>query len=258
MAISIVHYLLVRDFALQGGLRPGGAILEIGEANWYGDVSKQSLIDDAHRFVSDPARRQAILARIEAVEKLEPTAMSFEVPKIFYEIFYAPCEHQAIDFHGTPIAQKLDLNMPIRLSRQFDVVMNHGTAEHVFNIGQVYRTIHEVTAPGGLMIHEGPFFGWVDHGFYTMQPTLFFDLAIFNQYLIHGLFITEITSQVMIAIRSRDEIYELAKDKRIPENAQLFVVMRKAATEQPFQMPIQGYYGVGLSEKGMTAWRQLR
>lgn len=258
MAISMVHYLLVRDFAMQGGLRKGGALLEIGEANWYGDVCKQSLVDDIERFVAEPAKRQALLARINAAEKLEHTAMSFEIPKIFYEIFYAPCEHQAIDFHGTALAQKLDLNVPIKLSRKFDVVMNHGTAEHVFNIGQVYRTIHDVTAPGGLMIHEGPFYGWVDHGFYTMQPTLYYDLADFNQYVIHGLFITEIASQVMLKVNSREEVYELTKNKQFPENSQLFVVMRKPAQDLPFRIPIQGYYRGSLSEKGVAAWHQLR
>lgn len=258
MAISMVHYLLVRDYFRYGGIKPGGALLEIGEANWYGDVSKQSLVDDIHQFVTDPARRQTLLARLNEVEKLDHNAMSFEIPKIFYEIFYAPCEHQAIDFHGTEIAQKLDLNVPIRLSRKFDIIINHGTAEHVFNIGQVYRTIHEWTVPGGLMIHEGPFFGWVDHGFYTMQPTLFFDLADFNQYVIHGLFITEIASQMMLNVHSREEIYELAKNKKIPDNSQLFVVMRKSAHEQPFRVPVQGYYRGSLSDKGVAAWRDLR
>lgn len=70
------------------------------------------------------------------------------------------------------------------------------------------------------MIHEGPFTGWVDHGFYTMQPTLF-DLADFNQYVIHGLFITEIQARVNAQSQSHKEIYELTKNKQLPENSQL-------------------------------------
>jgi len=257
MAISAVHYLIVREFFVQGGIRPGGALLEIGEANWYGDVPTQSLADDIRRFVADPARREALLARLKSLESVPPQSASFDHAKIFYEIFYAPCEHQAIDFHGTEIAQKIDLNAPIRLNRKFDVVVNNGTAEHVFNIGQVYCTMHDYTAVGGIMIHEGPFFGWIDHGFFTMQPTLFFDLAEFNHYAIHGMFITEISSQTMIPVRSREEIYELAESQRIPMNAQLFVVMRKNV-DQPFRVPVQGYYRGSLSDVGKDAWRKLR
>ena len=258
MAISMVHYLLVRDFVSQGGVPQGGALLEVGEANWYGDVPSQLLADDIQRFVQTPARREKLLARLNEVEQMQPEARSFALAKLFYAIFFSPTEHQAIDFHGTEIALRLDLNEPIQLSRRFDIVVNHGTAEHVFNIGQVYRTIHDYTAPGGIMMHEGPFFGWIDHGFYTMQPTLFFDLADFNQYLIYGMFITEIRSQLMLPVRSREEIYELMQAKRIPENSQLFVVMRKPEQLAPFRVPIQGFYRGSLSEKGVRAWHELR
>jgi hypothetical protein len=70
----------------------------------------------------------------------------------------------------------------VDLDRQFHVVINSGTAEHVFNACQFFKTVHERTFPGGLMIHAFPFVGWLDHGFYNFNPTLIADLAAANQY----------------------------------------------------------------------------
>src|SRR5207253_2432277 len=95
---------------------------------------------------------------------------SFDLVKIFYEIYFDPTETQAIDFDGTSQAHRLDLNRPIVLNRRFEVVINHGTSEHIFNIAQVFETMHDLTVPGGLMIHESPFTGWIDHGFYNLHP----------------------------------------------------------------------------------------
>ncbi len=156
---------------------------------------------------------------------------------------------------GTVLARKLDLNLPISLGRQFDVVINHGTAEHVFNIGQVFHTIHDHTAPGGMMLHESPFTGWIDHGFYSLQPTLFYDLAYANGYGMLGLFVQDLTKSTLVQIRQREDVYRMAEAKEFPENSMLCVVLQKNQEDRPFRVPVQGFYGGGLTEEGMKAWR---
>ena len=259
MAITAIHYSILRSMFEQGVLPQHGAMLELGEANWYGDVSALAMVEDIKRFVSDPVRRDALVQRItEVVEKRDPETGLFDAAKVYYELFFAPSEMQVVDYHGTRLAQKLDLNGPVPLNRRFEVVINNGTAEHIFNIGQVFRTVHDVTVPGGLMIHEGPFRGWVDHGFYNPQPTLFFDVAEFNRYEILGMFVGTPGSQTVFRIASREQVYAAAKNSQIPENALLFTYLKKAAEDGPFRIPMQGYYREGLSEAGMNAWRELR
>jgi hypothetical protein len=258
VAVSVPQYLVIRDLYRYGMLPQGGALLEIGEANWYGDIKPLSMIDDITRFVTDPVRRDALIARLRKIVETQPETCRFDVVKVYYELYFSPSEIQAIDFEGTPLAQPLDLNYPIDLGRQFDTVINHGTAEHVFNIAQVFRTIHEHTVPGGLMLHESPFTGWIDHGFYGMQPTLFFDLAEFNGYALQGLLITNLVDQSAIQVRGREHLYELIRERKIPENSLLFAIMRKNPDERAFQVPFQGYYRESLSEAGMAAWRDLR
>ena len=244
MAISAAHYCVIRELFLAGSLPQGGALLEIGEANWYGDSDPQDLADEIQKYVTDPARRNLLLQRLADVLEKSDTWAKFDVVKICYEMFFAPSDVQAIDFHGSPIAQHQDLNLPVTLNRRFNVVINHGTAEHIFNVAQVFRTVHERTLPGGVMIHEGPFIGWIDHGFYTFHPTLFFDLAEANGYEITGMFVEEIGSVKVMQFGPRETVQLYVESQALPENAMLLVALTKGQDDRPFQVPRQhGYRG---------------
>jgi hypothetical protein len=244
MAISATHYALLKS--LKAELPYRGKLLEIGEANWYGDVPPLSLLDDC----DNPKLKERV---IEGLAK----GSLFAVAKAFYITLFDPSVIHAVDLNGTESALRQDLNMPLQLETSYDVVINHGTAEHVFNIARVFLSMHQATVEGGLMIHESPFTGWVDHGFYCLQPTLFYDVAAANEYEIVGIWIEEIESQQIIPVESRDQIAALAKGGDIPNNSMLFVVYRKRGRKQ-FRIPIQGYYDGTLSEAGKEAWYSMR
>lgn len=243
MAISYTHYKLL--LSLKPLLPQGGTLLEIGEANWYGDL-------DA-RDVFTPFQLMDFADNL------------FGVAKVFYQSLFAPSRIVSVDMNGTEAALKYDLNqrLPVdvghvgdRCYEAFDVSINHGTAEHVFNIAQVFRTMHDWTVDGGLMIHEAPCTGWLDHGFYLLQPTLFYDLAAANGYTIELIALEEIASRTILHLETRDSFAELAKAGRVPMNSMLFVAMRKAGGA--FKIPWQGIYGGQLSEAGKKAWSDLR
>lgn len=65
---------------------------------------------------------------------------------------------------------RLDLNHPISLSREFDVVFNGDIDEHFFKVWQFYKIVHNHNNSGGLMIHGGQFTGWLDHCFLNSNP----------------------------------------------------------------------------------------
>jgi hypothetical protein len=258
MAISATHYVIIRTMFEHGVLPRNGALLELGEANWYDADSWPTLAEDIKRYVEDRLRRDALLARLAQIVEKRERQFRFEIAKVYYELFFAPTVLQAIDFHGTNVAKKLDLNEPVVLDRRFDVVINNGTAEHIFNVAQVFKTVHEYTLPGGMMIHESPFTGWVDHGFYSLQPTLFFDLAEFNGYRIACMVIQDLSNQTITQVVSRDDLYELTRTKKLPENSMLLTAFKKDDEDRPFATPAQGFYRGALSPKGMAAWEQLR
>jgi hypothetical protein len=78
-----------------------------------------------------------------------------------------------------------DLNqdsVPSKHFGLFDVVLNCGTSEHVIGQYNCFKVIHDATKVGGIMYHEVPFSGYLDHGYFNYQPQLFIDLAKINGY----------------------------------------------------------------------------
>lgn len=257
MAITGLHYNLLRQLKSAGILPQGGTVLEIGEANWYGDTNPEVLWEHIDQMPEGEAKDKA-LAMCKTV-MLPIEEQLFSLAKLVYQIVMAPSKVVSIDMHGTPDALKLDLNHPIDVpnGERFDVVFNHGTLEHVFNAAEGYRTIHYSTKPGGLMIHEAPLTGWVDHGLLHPQPGLFFDLALANKYEIILYAIECLKEQKVIQIHSREDLHKQVRDGRIPDNAMSFVVFKKTA-DKAFQIPIQGLYAGTISPEAQQSWHDLR
>ena len=81
----------------------------------------------------------------------------------------------------------LDLNrdaVPEEMRGAFDLVINAGTTEHVSNQENAFRVIHHLTKPSGIMYHEIPAGGMIDHGFFSYQPKFFARMAYQNDYKI--------------------------------------------------------------------------
>lgn len=86
-----------------------------------------------------------------------------------------------------------DLNKPVpsELHQQYDVVLDGGTLEHIFNVPQVFKNIHALLKEDGVIIHASPSHNNVDHGFYMFSPTLFSEYYTTNVYKILSSYIFE-------------------------------------------------------------------
>lgn len=74
--------------------------------------------------------------------------------------------------------EQLDLNQPTtpgHLCNAFEVVLDSGTIEHVFDIGQAMRHCLQMTRHGGRIIHLTPSSNAVNHGLYSVSPSLYED-----------------------------------------------------------------------------------
>lgn len=87
--------------------------------------------------------------------------------------------HTSFDINGKNGAVALDLSRPLPGDQQrgaYDLVTNFGTSEHVADSQyQCWRNIHDLCAPGGLMLHAIPEVGsWPRHGMwhYTLPRVL--------------------------------------------------------------------------------------
>lgn len=258
MAITAVEYTLFSELRKSGVLPRNPSFLELGEANWYGDVPYDRLSDDICQLLEDLELQIELLQELINTVRAEQPSMLWDVAKIFYRLFLNYRETVAIDFGGTEKSLKLDLNQPISLGREFDVVYNGGTAEHVFNVWQFFKTVHDHTASGGLMIHGSPFTGWLDHGFFNFNPTFYWDLAAANGYIVQFFLYTELTPFKIIRIPQRDQMAMMAKTGQIGTNSNIYVVFKKPPVSQPFVTPQQGYYAGTVSELVKENWGALR
>lgn len=232
MAISETHYRLLQELHRRGELPQGGGILEIGEAEFYGDF--------------------------DCGEIAGASGDGFSIVKQIYRNLWNPITVHAIDLIG-PNGQRVDLNTAIHDpdGHTYDTVINHGTAEHIFNIANVFQLMHDACKTDGLMIHESPFTGWIDHGFYCLQPTLFWDLAVANNYQIVLFALEHLASKTSYFVRNRDEIHEAKRRGQLADNLMCFVVFRKTVY-QPFRVPMQGVYAGTAGDAAVAAWKELR
>jgi hypothetical protein len=91
-------------------------------------------------------------------------------------------DYNSIDFGDPSATIKHNLNLPFTPERTYDVVADFGTLEHVFNIGEAFRTAHNLLRPGGLAVHQLPTFGGYYHGFYNISSVTFRSLIEANGY----------------------------------------------------------------------------
>lgn len=92
----------------------------------------------------------------------------------------------ASPFEGADMLWDLnDPDLPLAWHGQFDVVIDHGTMEHVFHTPHFLTNIHRFLRIGGRVVHSAPAHNFVDHGFYQFSPTFFADYYGANGWKTH-------------------------------------------------------------------------
>lgn len=162
-------------------------------------------------------------------------------------------DYTSLDVNGQGGSQQFDLNfdsVPEADRNRFDLVMNQGTIEHVLNIANGFRVMHDWTRPGGLMFHHMPFMQYLDHGFLNIQPNLYTALAKHNDYDILGIWIN----------LDRGRLHFIPWERRILEaldlnraHLNLAVLLRKRS-DTPFNIPVQGTYAEELTEQALLKY----
>ena len=179
-------------------------------------------------------------------------------------------KYRAIDLGDLRADWQCDLNHPVDIPERFDTIANFGTGEHIFNISEVFRSMHVLLREGGLQLHVMPVCGDVNHGFYNIHPTVYLDVAKANDYVVEDIrYIDEIDRRTTEhVLRFEDDVdfeslpigraqleshltlgaevnkNSIAIQKRAPDvvtKDYAFVAMRKVR-EQPFRIPIQRLY----------------
>jgi len=152
----------------------------------------------------------------------------------------------ASDYEGADIIHDLNApHIPSGCSERFDLILDGGTLEHVFDVATALKTLCQMTAVGGRILHISPMSNCADHGFYSFSPTLFADYYAANRYDVRRISLVRFDANPV-----RDEWeyreYEPGLLGTIGELGPgvhfLMTCVRKTADSLVGQVPQQNYY----------------
>ena len=124
-------------------------------------------------------------------------------------------DYLAIDLNNKMSAVRMDLNKSLindyNFSKKFELVINNGTGEHLFNQFQLFENIHNLCNVGGIMLNILPFYPNINHGFFNYSPVLFRDLAYANGYELVFFGLSELYSH---KYKELDPYGEVARERK--------------------------------------------
>jgi SAM-dependent methyltransferase len=274
MAINALQVAWISRLAGKKIIRPGDSILEFGPQDL---LCARAVVEQYGLRHKDAQTVRKVLDEAYDGESPKPV-----VPSAFYSLFGTD-RYRSLDLMDTRSDWLRDCNEPFKLPERFDVVTNFGTAEHVFNIGAMFQSVHDALKPGGVALHVLPAFGDVNHGFYNIHPTTYLDLAAANNYSIDEICYVDrwdIRNRTLeeniaadfdfdsIPIQMEDLVDRFRLQRKVvelyianyndPKTQQYgpafpgyvydycIVALRKN-DDGPFRYPVQGYYGGGVA-----------
>ncbi|KAF0676806.1 class I SAM-dependent methyltransferase [Profundibacterium mesophilum] len=153
---------------------------------------------------------------------------------------------EAVDFtdkEGAPHIHDLNLPVPPALRERFDLVIDGGTTEHVFHIGQAIENCHAMLRPGGLMLAFIACDGWFGHGFFQTGP----DVPWRYWHHARGCEMLEVS---VVNRKMPRRIIDIPDPTGRPRGGEmalqgphmLLYACRKPFDPPPYQLPVQSHY----------------
>jgi hypothetical protein len=129
------------------------------------------------------------------------------------------------DFEGATLLHDFNERFPENVRGHFDLVVDGGTLEHIFNYPAALRNCLELPRVGGHFVTITPASGQMGHGFYQFSPELFF--RVFSEE--NGFTICKI---ILFDISKTEAVFYEVKDPSITrQRSELF-------TSRPLQMAV--------------------
>lgn len=139
------------------------------------------------------------------------------------------------DYEGADIVHDLNEPIPEALHGRYDIVLDGGTLEHVFDVKTAMNNAHDLVAPGGTFIGISPGNNFFAHGFYQFSPDVVFSFWKRGK----GCAISNCT---FLPEFPRDKPWEIEdpyetkrrvrmRGKQVPQRCYLFYAARKPVAE---------------------------
>jgi SAM-dependent methyltransferase len=198
----------------------------------------------------------------EAKEFLERSGFGTQVPGYDWqrplssrELFlsFGFQSYDDIDFtpaEGCTIVHDLNQSVPAELYERFDLVIEMGTLEHIFDVRAVFESMVRMLKPGGTVFHFSPM-TWINHGFYNFSLTLFYDVYRYNGFGEVAFFLVAFPQDWQADPRIAYEKVAFVPHQfrlRVPPQSEMIVscIATKERSLDKFQVPTQAAYDAAL------------
>jgi hypothetical protein len=81
------------------------------------------------------------------------------------------------NYEDATIVWDLQNTVPDDLQSRYDLILDFGTTEHIFDMAAVQNNIHSMLKPGGMYVALNGRTGWCSHGLYQFTPEFGFVVA---------------------------------------------------------------------------------
>lgn len=182
ITMGLMKQLRERNVLSRSGLK----VLDIGSSNLY-QAQAQEIVDYVSAFggKESPALLQEFAQRLAKGSAYDSVKGGLNESFAGELIERCGMSYLSMDIAKGYKTEVFDLNhedLPAHHQGAYDVVMNIGTTEHVFNQYNSFKVAHEAAHVGSYMVHQLPASGYTDHGYYMYAGRFFFELAAYNKY----------------------------------------------------------------------------
>ena len=172
-----------------------GPVMTFGNQDIYAyedDIKKWAKNENI--FLKSP--RVILYSTSGDVSKINKETKKYIHAKTFFE-FIGINKNNYYDIDKFPFDKPRiihDLQYPIdsKFHNFFNLVIDSGTLEHIFDIRSVMENIVRITKRGGFVLQFIPAQNFLNHGFYQFSPTLFYDFYTSNGFEIIESYIVEV------------------------------------------------------------------
>ncbi|MDR6661141.1 SAM-dependent methyltransferase [Tardiphaga robiniae] len=221
----------LKQLTWDGFLQPGSSICDIGATQLFGDAGGHNARD----FLTFYAERydQAI-----PPDRADPDKLAAIINNGFLGdlLILAGFKYTALDiFHGTnTILFDLNVHAPgPDLHGKFDLILNLGTTEHVFNQLRAFQTIHDLTRLDGVIYNDLPMGGYLNHALYRYDPLFFSSVLPVNCY-------EKILERISVGGETKvpNDLTKIGYTPTTYTDVGLELICRKS-TLDPFRIPLE-------------------
>ena len=188
----------------------------------------------AYRAVGDKLNQVPVRSDSQKIAQWHGVSIPkiYESVEFFRALGYSLDVFDIKEIRGGEIV--LDLNYPSDRSAEYDLVIDSGTCEHCFNVGQAIINLANMVKAGGFIVQVFPLNAY-NHGFYSVSPTLVKDFYEDNDFEIIDCFGIQNGTYTKFPVDYR------GRRMQYPDNSFIQLLARRGEVK-PLMYPVQFKY----------------